>query len=62
MAVDDLWNRNGQEGEIPLLCQVVGDGSFMCAAPSSALWVGSKYRIPILTIVLNNGGEFTSVQ
>ncbi|KAF7540757.1 hypothetical protein G7054_g1164 [Neopestalotiopsis clavispora] len=39
-----------------LVCQVVGDGSFMCAAPSSALWVASKYKIPILTVVLNNGG------
>ncbi|KAH8716995.1 thiamine pyrophosphate enzyme, N-terminal TPP binding domain-containing protein [Phaeosphaeriaceae sp. PMI808] len=39
-----------------IVCQIVGDGSFMCAAPSSALWVASKYEIPILTIVLNNGG------
>ncbi|KAI1293212.1 thiamine pyrophosphate enzyme [Xylaria venustula] len=39
-----------------LVCQVVGDGSFMCAAPSSALWVASRYKIPVLTVVLNNGG------
>ncbi|KAI0156821.1 thiamine pyrophosphate enzyme [Xylariaceae sp. FL1272] len=39
-----------------LVCQVVGDGSFMCAAPSTALWVAGKYEIPILTVVLNNGG------
>jgi len=39
-----------------IVCQIIGDGSFMCAAPSSALWVASKYKIPILTIVLNNGG------
>ena len=39
-----------------LVCQVVGDGSFMAASPSSALWVASKYEIPVLTIVLNNGG------
>ncbi|KFY83546.1 hypothetical protein V498_07990, partial [Pseudogymnoascus sp. VKM F-4517 (FW-2822)] len=39
------------------LCQVVGDGSFMCAAPSSALLVASKYEIPVLTVVLNNGGK-----
>ncbi|OAA40701.1 thiamine pyrophosphate enzyme [Metarhizium rileyi] len=45
-----------QNGKPSLVCQVVGDGSFMCAAPSSALWVASKYEIPILTIVLNNGG------
>ena len=40
-----------------LICQIVGDGSFMCAAPSSAIWVASKYNIPILTIILNNGGK-----
>ncbi|KAI1262499.1 thiamine pyrophosphate enzyme [Xylariaceae sp. FL1019] len=39
-----------------LVCQVVGDGSLMCAAPSTAFWVASKYKIPVLTIVLNNGG------
>jgi len=39
-----------------MVCQVVGDGSFMCASPSSALWVASKYQISILTVVLNNGG------
>lgn len=40
-----------------MVCQIVGDGSFMCAAPSSALWVASKYKIPTLTVVLNNGGN-----
>ncbi|KAJ8115869.1 hypothetical protein ONZ43_g4567 [Nemania bipapillata] len=55
MALTDLEEQD--EGPGPsLVCQVVGDGSFMCAAPSSALWVGSKYGIPILTVVLNNGG------
>ena len=44
-------------GRTNLVCQIVGDGSFMCAAPSSALWVASKYKIPILTILLNNGGK-----
>jgi thiamine pyrophosphate-dependent acetolactate synthase large subunit-like protein len=28
----------------------------MCAAPSSALWAASKHNIPILTVLLNNGG------
>ncbi|KAK6066608.1 thiamine pyrophosphate enzyme [Seiridium cupressi] len=49
------WS-NGAAKKPSLVCHVVGDGSFMCAAPSTALWVASKYRIPILTIVLNNGG------
>ncbi|KAI1811164.1 thiamine diphosphate-binding protein [Poronia punctata] len=54
MAHGDL-ERDGVQ-KPSLVCQVVGDGSFMCAAPSSALWVASKYEIPVLTIVLNNGG------
>ncbi|KAI1846536.1 hypothetical protein JX266_007433 [Neoarthrinium moseri] len=54
MALTDLESKG--ERKQGLVCHVVGDGSFMCAAPSSALWVASKYEIPILTIVLNNGG------
>ncbi|KAI0110201.1 thiamine pyrophosphate enzyme [Daldinia grandis] len=54
MALADL-EKEGTE-KPSLVCQLVGDGSFMCAAPSTALWVASKYKIPILTIVLNNGG------
>jgi thiamine pyrophosphate-dependent acetolactate synthase large subunit-like protein len=56
MATDDTTLAMGSTHEPTLVCQVVGDGSFMCAAPSSVLWVASKYKIPILTIVLNNGG------
>uniref|UniRef100_A0A8H7K660 Pyruvate decarboxylase n=1 Tax=Bionectria ochroleuca TaxID=29856 RepID=A0A8H7K660_BIOOC len=58
MALTDTEAQNGADSEQQggLVCQVVGDGSFMCAAPSSALWVGSKYQIPLLTVVLNNGG------
>lgn len=55
MALADLERGGG--GKPSLVCHIVGDGSFMCAAPSSALWVASKYKIPVLTIVLNNGGE-----
>ncbi|KAF3015296.1 hypothetical protein E8E14_007878 [Neopestalotiopsis sp. 37M] len=54
MAETELEQQDGRQST--LVCQVVGDGSFMCAAPSSALWVASKYKIPILTVVLNNGG------
>ncbi|KUI55036.1 Benzoylformate decarboxylase [Cytospora mali] len=54
MALTEL-EKDGERGS-SLVCQLVGDGSFMCAAPSSALWVASKYEIPVLTIVLNNGG------
>ncbi|KAI8963265.1 thiamine pyrophosphate enzyme [Daldinia sp. FL1419] len=54
MALADLEKEGAEKPS--LVCQLVGDGSFMCAAPSTALWVASKYEIPILTIVLNNGG------
>ncbi|KAJ6515029.1 thiamine pyrophosphate enzyme [Mycena vitilis] len=54
MALTDLEKEEGREPS--LVCHIVGDGSFMCAAPSSALWAASKYEIPILTVVLNNGG------
>lgn len=40
------------------VCQIVGDGSYMCASPASAAWVAAKYKIPILTVVLNNGGKY----
>lgn len=55
MALEDLERDEARKPS--LVCQVVGDGSFMCAAPSSALWVASKYEIPVLTVVLNNGGK-----
>lgn len=44
MALADLERDECRKPS--LVCQVVGDGSFMCAAPSSALWVASKYEIP----------------
>ncbi|KAJ4292523.1 hypothetical protein N0V90_009186 [Kalmusia sp. IMI 367209] len=47
---EDVLAQNG------LVCQVVGDGCFMCSAPPSAAWVARKYEIPVLTVVLNNGG------
>jgi thiamine pyrophosphate-dependent acetolactate synthase large subunit-like protein len=46
-----------EDANSDMVVQVVGDGSFMCAAPSSALWVASKHKIPILTVLLNNGGK-----
>ncbi|KAI0176020.1 putative thiamine pyrophosphate enzyme [Hypoxylon sp. FL1284] len=53
MALTDMGKENGKSPS--LVCQVVGDDSFMCAAPSSALWIASKYKVPLLTVVLNNG-------
>lgn len=35
---------------------IVGDGSYLYGVPSSTYWVAQAYRVPQLTIVLNNGG------
>ena len=59
MALDDGVGDQGPGSG--LVCQVVGDGSFMCAAPSSALLVASRYKIPVLTVVLNNGGKYSAL-
>jgi thiamine pyrophosphate-dependent acetolactate synthase large subunit-like protein len=52
-----LQDQSSGDDKPALVCQVVGDGSFMCSAPSSAAWVARKYEIPVLTVVLNNGGK-----
>jgi len=39
-----------------LAVQVVGDGSFYFNAPMSVFAVSRQYDLPILTIVLDNGG------
>lgn len=36
--------------------QVVGDGGFHFSTPSSVYAVAQRYRLPILTVVLDNGG------
>ncbi|KAJ5329769.1 hypothetical protein N7452_010159 [Penicillium brevicompactum] len=38
------------------VCQIVGDGGYMFSIPSSVYWISSRYKLPILTIVLNNRG------
>ena len=57
MALDDEMPLATPTQKPKLVVQVVGDGSYMCAAPSSAALVAAKYQIPILTVVLNNGGR-----
>lgn len=37
--------------------QIVGDGSYLFTVPGSVYWVARRYKIPVLTIVLNNRGE-----
>ncbi|CAG8959863.1 hypothetical protein HYFRA_00013135 [Hymenoscyphus fraxineus] len=59
MALEDQAKQSeevGKSSKSDLVCQVIGDGCFMCSAPASAVWVARKYEIPVLTVVLNNGG------
>lgn len=41
------------------VCQIVGDGTYLFSVPGSVYWIAQRYKIPILTIVLNNQGEPT---
>jgi thiamine pyrophosphate-dependent acetolactate synthase large subunit-like protein len=44
-------------GKGKMVIHIVGDGCFMFSDPGSAYWISYRYKIPILTIVLNNKGE-----
>ncbi len=35
---------------------IVGDGTYFFSVPSSTYWIADRYRIPVLTVVLDNGG------
>lgn len=35
---------------------IVGDGTFFFSVPSSTYWIAQNYGLPVLTIVLDNGG------
>jgi len=35
---------------------IVGDGTFFFSVPSSTYWIADRYGIPLLTVVLDNGG------
>ncbi|KAF4543052.1 Alpha beta hydrolase fold protein [Lasiodiplodia theobromae] len=43
-------------GEKKFVCQIVGDGTYLFSVPGSVYWISQRYKIPILTIVLNNKG------
>jgi thiamine pyrophosphate-dependent acetolactate synthase large subunit-like protein len=44
------------EGKKQFVCQIVGDGTYLFSVPGSVYWISQRYKIPILTIVLNNKG------
>ena len=44
-------------GKGKFVVQIVGDGTFLFSVPGSVYWISQRYKIPVLTIVLNNNGE-----
>ncbi|KAK0388913.1 hypothetical protein NLU13_2490 [Sarocladium strictum] len=44
------WNQG------KFVVQIVGDGSYLFSVPGSVYWIAERYKIPVLTIVLNNKG------
>jgi thiamine pyrophosphate-dependent acetolactate synthase large subunit-like protein len=45
------------EGKGKFVVQIVGDGTFLFSVPGSVYWISQRYKIPVLTIVLNNKGK-----
>ena len=50
----EFYAGEGKAGKF--VVQIVGDGTFLFSVPSSVYWISQRYKIPILTIVLNNKG------
>lgn len=44
-------------GEKRFVCQIVGDGTFLFSVPGAVYWISQRYKLPVLTIVLNNQGN-----
>ncbi|KAI6357060.1 hypothetical protein MCOR25_007758 [Pyricularia grisea] len=53
LATDTI---HGGKGKGKFVCQIVADGTFLFSVPSSVHWIGKRYGIPVLTIILNNAG------
>ncbi|TAQ87730.1 hypothetical protein B7494_g3964 [Chlorociboria aeruginascens] len=43
-------------GKGKFVVQIVGDGTYLFSVPGSVYWISQRYKIPVLTIVLNNKG------
>lgn len=43
-------------GPSRFVCQIVADGTFLFSVPGSVYWFSQRYKLPVLTIVLNNNG------
>ncbi|KAI9166474.1 Benzoylformate decarboxylase [Paramyrothecium foliicola] len=51
-----LASRAEHGGDGRFVVQIVGDGTYLFTVPGSVYWISKKYKIPVLTIVLNNKG------
>lgn len=47
------------DGKGRFVCQIVGDGTFLFSVPGSVYWIAQRYKIPTLTIILNNRGKLS---
>jgi acetolactate synthase I/II/III large subunit len=55
---DGLGNALGLKlanRDLEVIC-ITGDGGFVYSNPTSVYWAARKYQIPIMTLILNNGG------
>lgn len=52
-----LASESENLGKGKFVVQIVGDGTYLFSVPGSVYWISQRYKIPILTIVLNNKGE-----
>ncbi|KAI9825063.1 MAG: hypothetical protein M1832_001382 [Thelocarpon impressellum] len=50
--------RDGGAGRF--VCAIVGDGTFLFSVPGSVFWIAQRYKLPLLTIVLNNNAGYVS--
>jgi thiamine pyrophosphate-dependent acetolactate synthase large subunit-like protein len=46
---------DGSKGKF--VVQIVADGTFLFSVPGSVYWISRRYKIPVLTIILNNNGK-----
>lgn len=46
-------------GKGKFVVQIVGDGTYLFSIPGSVYWISQRYKIPILTVVLNNAGKLS---
>ncbi|KAI9684393.1 MAG: hypothetical protein M1829_002203 [Trizodia sp. TS-e1964] len=57
LAAEDLAAQTPNSGKPPpFICQIVGDGTYLFSVPSSVYWISRRYKLPVLTLVLNNAG------